>query len=217
MAMPNSITLNRKNRVHTPNGGNYDLILTQDNQGNCILTVFMKLQFFFANNGNLKWSDAEQNKFVNDWVREVKRAWEGKHTLSAPPKCCKCSSGIQVKLSFQTQIEGFMYDHWEISVTKTNRFKQSRVYMKGDMAKLDSEDLTPIEKRGGDGTTQRGAIHEFGHMMGLLDEYKTNGKLEGYDQDHDSVMNIGEEIRERHYQYLQDWINNNLDCSPSEK
>lgn len=59
-----------------------------------------------------------------------------------------------------------------------------------------------------DGITykQRGAVHEFGHMMGLRDEYPEGNE---YEHDYDSIMNSGESLRSRHFSNIQNWIN---DC-----
>ena len=199
-------------RVHTPHGGSYDLILKEKQNKECELIVFMKLQFYFVDKDKLKWNREEKQKFVSDWEREVKKAWEGRHTLSAPETSCICKSGIHVKLSFESQIEGFMYDHWEIYVKKTESYNQSLVYMKNGRAELDSQDLTP-ENKGGMSFKQRGAIHEFGHMLGLLDEYEETNGLKEFIHDKKSVMNYGEIIRERHYQYLKKWIDEKLTIS----
>lgn len=105
-----------------------------------------------------------------------------------------------------------MYDHWEIYVKKTESYNQSLVYMKNGRAELDSQDLTP-ENKGGMSFKQRGAIHEFGHMLGLLDEYEETNGLKEFIHDKKSVMNYGEIIRERHYQYLKKWIDEKLTIS----
>jgi hypothetical protein len=63
-------------------------------------------------------------------------------------------------------------------------------------AALDTEDVEPTNKHG---HRQRGSIHEFGHMLGLDDEYEceVDGDLVG--QNNDSVMSCGEMVYERHY------------------
>ena len=202
-------TLAEEKRVHTPHGVNYDLILKQDENSNCTLIVFMRLQFYFLDNGEFKWNDAEKKQFIYDWKNNVRDVWEDKYILKAPKESCVCPFGIHVKLSFETQIDGYMYDHWEISVKKTNTFEQSRVHMRNDEASLDSQDLTYVPKDDVP-NYQRGAIHEFGHMLGLLDEYPTRRSLIQFANDKASVMNHGESVRIRHYYYFQEWINNKL-------
>lgn len=63
-------------------------------------------------------------------------------------------------------------------------------------------------------TFQRGAAHEFGHMVGLRDEYPPSGKEvnfthkynEHHKIDRTSVMNKGELVRDRHYAIFADWL-----------
>ena len=68
------------------------------------------------------------------------------------------------------------------------------------------------QRRKGDGNIykQRAAAHEFGHMLGIKDEY--NGVAgEQYKNDYNSIMNSGESLRNRHFSNIQSWINNCCD------
>ncbi len=58
--------------------------------------------------------------------------------------------------------------HSENDIT-AGSFRASYVAYKKGQVTLDSEDLVPVNK--GAKTPQRGAVHEFGHMLGLDDEY----------------------------------------------
>jgi hypothetical protein len=53
---------------------------------------------------------------------------------------------------------------------------------------------------------QRGAIHEFGHMLGLRDEYATAGGSPYWTTDKPSVMNVGETVQPRHFGPFAEWV-----------
>jgi hypothetical protein len=147
----------------------YDLKLWEMPDGSYELVLFMKLQFFFEDGeGGAagKWTDADKKKFMQDWTLAVKVAWSGRGI-----KVLKSGKRVSVRLDFAVQQGGWMMDHWEITVTKIapGTFRRSYVNVKTGNVELDSEDLTGVPKGGGQ--MQRGAVHEFGHMLGLDDEY----------------------------------------------
>lgn len=163
------------------------------------LVCFMNLQFFFQDK-NGKWTDLQKQRFVNDWVAGVKSAWNRKLLRML-------SNGVQVVLEFEfkTQVEGiWVFDHWEISVQKTNSFEQSYVTPSRGSSQLDSMDLVLTQKPNG---RQRGVVHEFGHMIGLEDEYKPRTR---WQHDSASVMNNGEIVRNRHIAHFVSWVNHKL-------
>jgi len=174
----------------------FDLILYQLPDGHYELVVFMKLQFFFENDHPHFWETHEEDQFMQDWQIAIHEVWGNKtiHTLE---------SGRDIKLVFDFQIQkgGWMYDHWEISVTKiaSGEFRISVTEPDWNNVHLDSEDLTYVGR-------QRGAIHEFGHMIGLPDEYHNSRHI----VDHRSVMHSGEIIRDRHYDMFVDWVERSL-------
>lgn len=96
-----------------------------------------------------------------------------------------------------------MLDHWEIEITKIKpgAFRTSYVNPRTGNVVLDSEDLTATPK--GFGQMQQGAVHEFGHMLGLDDEYTTGS---AHTADHPSVMNRGTSTRGRHQGGPHSWV-----------
>lgn len=183
-------------------GDGFDLSLVKRSTGDYELVVFMKLQFFFENQGNQRWTATEKTQFVNNWEKAIKGAWGGRvlKNLSGGKK-------VFVGFDFKTQIGGWMFDHWEITVTKIKpgTFSTSYVTPAWGNVTLDSEDLNPVNK--GAASPQRGAVHEFGHMLGLADEYKKSSPHSG---DTMSVMHSAETIRPRHNSTIMKWLNSTL-------
>ena len=184
---------------------NYDLYLVKlknSNQvvnGNYKLISFMKVQFFFENSGGPKWTADAKKKFVNDWQSAVKSAW-GNHVL----KTLSNGKRITLDFRFETQIEGVMWDHWEITVRSipAGSFAVSSVRDAFiNNVTLDTEDFGG--GGGGGGQSQRGAVHEFGHMLGLDDEYKKRSR---HKNDYRSIMNSGETVLNRHTSRLMHWL-----------
>ena len=58
----------------------YDLSLVRLQNGNYEMRLFMKLQFFFNDDGMNKWSNTGKQKFINDWQARVRQIWDG-HVL----------------------------------------------------------------------------------------------------------------------------------------
>ncbi|MCH5599240.1 hypothetical protein [Niabella ginsengisoli] len=118
------------------------------------------------------------------------------------------SSGLNVvlELRFKTQVEGFwLQDHWEISVIKTQKFARSYVNTFSGNSQLDDKDVIATPKNFG--LTQRGVVHEFGHMIGLKDEYE---KQSAWYKDKTSIMNNGEVVKQRHLRHFSNWVSSKL-------
>ena len=175
----------------------FDLSLYQLPNGHYELVVFMKLQFFFKNNHPHIWQIHEEEQFIAEWQQAIHDVWGNKviHTLPS-------GSTVTLIFDFHIQKGGWMYDHWEITTIKIadGEFKVSFVEPDWNNVQLDSEDFTYVGR-------QRGAVHEFGHMIGLPDEYHNSRHI----IDIKSVMHSGEEVRDRHYGLFVDWIQRTLD------
>lgn len=188
--------------VASESGNDYDLYLIKTGTTHKLI-VFMKVQFFFEDSGNNSWTQAQKTAFVSAWQSDIQSAW-GTPTLTND----KAGAAVALEFRFHTQIDGWMWDHWELTVTKigSGGFQQSWVRngMFFNSSQLDSEDVRLTAK--GHGQSQRGTVHEFGHMLGLGDEY--NGGA--HNTDYRSVMNRGEHIYPRHRQVLKAWADKQL-------
>jgi len=166
------------------------------------LVCFMNLQFFFEDTGKLVWSEQEKKNYISKWEQSVRAVWSYKIL-----KTLKDGRKIVLDFKFKTKIEGFwLSDHWELSVKKISQdFGQSSVTTFTGNSQLDDKDLNFAQKPSGE--MQRGSTHEFGHMLGLDDEY-TKGNV--WINDKKSVMNNGEVVKGRHLTYFRNWLDKKL-------
>lgn len=171
-------------------------ILYELPNGDFELLIKMKVQFFFKSGSGGSWTAQEKIDFMRDWKVAVSSFWSVGNLVSP--------EGRRARLVIQiiTQDGGWMWDNFEIEVKKikSGDFAVSWVQPLLGNSGLDSEDLKHRNK----GTHwQRGAVHEFGHMLGLDDEYTKGHK---HNSDKSSIMNQGESLRPRHHRHLAAWI-----------
>lgn len=181
----------------------YDLYLYKISTGNLRLEVSMKIQFYFKDSGTNVWTPAQKTTFVKNWKSEIKKIW-----CNRVIKILPSGKKVHLDLDFDTQIGGRMLDHWEITVTRIPKgdFMRSSVNPLLGNVSLDSEDLTNVPK-GCAGQLQTGAAHEFGHMLGLADEYITGSK---HIIDCASIMHSGSSTRPRHDSTMIKWLDKTL-------
>lgn len=208
----NNKIIARECGVEKGKNGHFDITLLRRGKSSYVVEIYMKLQFFFIDGdenksgwpkkGDHRWTQKEKNDFMIDWYRHVKTNWS-KNNIG------KLSDGkpISVVVNFTVKQGGWMWDHFEIDVTKLppipSSFKESFVNRRVFDAdvELDSKDLKP--KASG----QRAAIHEFGHMIGLPNEYKRKSP---HYHDRSSIMNTGTLISKRHFDIIIKWANKQI-------
>lgn len=189
----------------------FDLLLVQLSGGSYELRLFMKLQFFFKNSSMNKWTKKEKQQFVIEWEKQVRKIWDG-HVI----KVLTSRKTIKLKLDFLVQIDGFMLDHWEITVKKVPAGTVFRSYVhpgKKNVMLTENDNSVTIRKvRKAGSYRQLTSAHEFGHMIGLDDEYGSlfGGSKGKHNKDFASVMNIGDKARQRHMSQLRKWLDKAL-------
>ncbi len=201
----------------------YDLALYEElgQITRAVLEVTIILVFDFED-ADSKWTEQEKLSFMSDFKKECAVAWGEKHRLVRPkpmPLAPARSAGVIFNIVTR---DGWDIDHshWNVKCRKVGKARMSFVkpggggWITNGVAEWDSLDLDP-EKKPGATTTQRAAIHEFGHMLGYRDEYPDPGATpkeiaELYNGSHpsdtDSIMYWGEKIYPRHYVFFADWI-----------
>jgi hypothetical protein len=173
-----------------------------------VLVVKMILQFQFANGSGGSWTQAEKNTFAHGFVDSITAVWSEKFRITTTSNIpLENLRDVGVVFDFPYYIDGWhVDDDFELTVTKipSGGFERSCVTYNFGNSALDSEDLTPVQKSGT--MLQRGAVHEFGHMLGLDDEYPEANSNKSHTGDVNSVMHGGEIVQERHYAPFAAWL-----------
>lgn len=190
--------------------GNFDLSLFRKKDGDYIAEIYMKVQFFFVDGdedlkgwskiNTCEWKSSETELFMRTWHKMVRNTWATSYagTLSD-------LHDLSVCVNFHLQEGGWMWDHFEVDVVKLppGKFGQSyvdRAVFSADV-QLDSNDIVP--KASG----QIAATHEFGHMIGLPDEYHASS---ANNADGASLMHGGTSRRARHFDHIISWCNRKI-------
>lgn len=175
-----------------------------------VLVVKMILQFQFEDGENdLEWTQSEKNDFAHDFVNALVAVWSEKFRISTTSTVpSRHLRDVGVVFEFPYFIDGWhTSDDFELGVTKMESTDPLRTsscrYSIGNVT-LDSNDLRPESK--GATMNQRGGVHEFGHMLGLRDEYSSADDNPHHTTDLNSIMNVGEVVRERHYAPFAQWL-----------
>lgn len=209
----------------------YDLTLYEDasDKSKATLIVELTLQMMFRSGRGKKgqtldWDHAGRQKFLSDYTKSISEVWSGKWPILAVSDEFVASSEwpatrkVNVLFKIHTvSREWYIGEHWELEVTKTDHFLQSYVVPFWGESAIDSLDNSQALKTSakkpqcnGSGKscaiTQRGSAHEFGHMLGLYDEYPAAGKNSDWKGDTESIMHSGETVRPRHYAIFAHWL-----------
>lgn len=181
----------------------YDMRLYREADGKYTVELDMKIEFEFTTGPDGQtWTPETKQQFIEDYKRVVEGAWSG-HTITS-------DSGQAVTLDVNLDVvenDGVAGNqNWSAEIVKIDEggFNQSYVIPSQNTGVFDSEDVKPVEKGASD--PQVGAAHEFGHMIGLPDEYNGSAGPEAAN-DTDSIMHTGMDVRDRHMDIIETWIN----------
>ena len=179
----------------------YDLYLVDIGGNEVQLIIFMKILFTFVDGKNtdgtaVKWTEDETKKFVATWRGQV--AGVDRQAL----RQVRRTSYVLIHVAFDIRVgNSFARSHWQMlieklpasSTGKTSFVWRDQIGKKYDV-QLDSQD-NDLKTGLADGT-QTGSIHEFGHMLGLGDEY-TADAAKALRDDKKSIMNGGSSVPAR--------------------
>lgn len=206
MASSSSIIAEQRN-VSQGYNGFYDIRLRRQGESAMRIEVDHSIFFNFIPNGadpGVDWSQAERDSFEQEWREQIPGLWDQTDHV--------VYRGFNLSLAFSCDIRvQAAGSQWQANVMKLKSrqaFRTSAILRNGYPddydCRFDSND--DLEKPGGRGQTAM--IHEFGHMIGLPDEYKTDSP---HYADKGSVMNLGAEVRERHLAHFVRWAKPHID------
>jgi len=159
----------------------------------------------------LTWTGAEKTDFMSKFRTVVGPAWAEQYRITTSSTVPAVTDvGVIFDIRTEEDMSITSHSHWNLNVKKVPEWQTSSVGTWGGgfawngSADLDSLDFRP-ENKGGP-NKQRGALHEFGHMLGHRDEYPDAKENLNWVADLDAVMNAGEKIRERHYAMFAAWL-----------
>ncbi len=204
----------------------YDLTLYPQvgNSDAAVLEVYTRLQFTYVNGtatdgSTLTWMPAEKKVYARKFCDAVLAVWNNRHVIKDTSGNAQWKE-IAVVFDMDYWIDSVVSTrHWELQVKKVDQFSVSFIAQTKNSGVMDNQDVDMTVKIGATPTTpavsQRPAAHEFGHCLGLNDEYVTSGGWHNphYTWDADSVLHSGEEVRERHYAPFADWLTRQLEYS----
>lgn len=186
----------------------YDVRLYREAGGDYTAEIYMKLDFNFIEGADaggqpLTWSDEDKQAFIAEYEQAIENVWDGQVVRTL-------DDGSEVRLDVNLDSRDALLvtgENWSVNVTRIEEgaFGRSSVSPGGKSANLDSEDVVLTPKGGGN--EQTGAAHEFGHMIGLLDEYLAGSP---HIEDSDSIMHGGQTVEPRHLATINEWVENNL-------
>lgn len=196
----------------------YDLTLFRElgNPSRGVLVVTIIMNYIFKDGvsktgGELTWTETEMANFMSDTVKAIKDKWSDKHRITTTGSATIKDIGVVFDLDARMDIAIFDHSHWNLTVVKADDMPVSSVcngggsFISNGEVNLDSQDLK------WKWNTQRGIVHEFGHMLGYRDEYvNSSGNPEDnphWTADSLSVMNSGEVVCPRHYVLFTPWLN----------
>jgi hypothetical protein len=181
-----------------------------------VLVVTTLFQFSFENGVSenplspgalLLWSPSEKEAYVREFIRICTLTWENRYEL-VDVSGKSAIRRISVEFDVLVFLEGLhTSEHWEVTVKKADGDSPTSFVQGGKhFASLDSGDFRWKDLM--EGEIQFAAAHEFGHMLGLPDEYKAKSGIyaKKWLPDRASVMNGGSTVRPRHYAPFAHWV-----------
>ncbi len=153
------------------------------NRQELLITVRCAFRFLAGQAGNfqdcdpaeLAWDDDSKGNWRQGFIEVMENRWSGQHAF----RCTQPGlEGLRASVRVDV-IESDKDWHFRLDVTRIPKGEWTGSSVSShpgsgverNFATLDSEDLTQTPKGGSEG--QYGGVHEFGHMIGLDDEYGT--------------------------------------------
>lgn len=151
---------------------------------------------------------SRRRQYMQQVGHDVSRVWSNKYRLIPANRECSCfPEGCEVDVLINRHESDRERHHgYTVNVSPT----ESRGWTHPHTGEIDLRDThdTPVPREGIP-TGQSIPAHEFGHAIGLTDEYVGWARFWDTPGSHDqnAIMYEGEEVRPRHYQPFADMLN----------
>jgi hypothetical protein len=186
------------------------------NTRNKSVLVIQRWKYNWLANGFSEWTYEEKKKMHEAFEKEMARVWNYRANLKATGRSAfaKKHATSSFRLTFDIQWVTST-GHWAVEVKKMAPKDYSlKPHVKWAEQKilLYTVDIDNVTKQIAPKITQRNIVHEFGHALGNVraipnmhgDEYKLKSP---FYSDSNSLMNLGMELRTRHFDYIIREIN----------
>lgn len=203
---------------YTKNTDRMDIHI-EESQGTILIK--QKWRYFWLNQmGTSSWTYSEKQDFHkkidnliwNNWGNHFELKVKGTSNFAKKHKKTRWDVNFDLEWVLHTE-------HWKVNVKKIvpKGYEQSKVDWNGKEITLDSEDINKYKRdKGSKSYYQYPSVHEFGHSIGNSyvfsrgDEYRSSST---HFKDKTSIMNIGNELRDRHLWYIIDQLNTMIPSS----
>ncbi|CAA0230757.1 hypothetical protein [Tenacibaculum maritimum] len=178
------------------------------------ILIKQKWRYFWLNSMNTsRWTYSEKQKFHKEVDNLIWNSWGEHFFLKVKGTSDFAIRNIKKRWDVNFDIEWVQYgEHWKVNVKKnpSKTFMKSNVKWYSKEMNLDTLD-TSKQKRivQGKNYFQYPVVHEFGHSAGNSiavgngDEYNSSS----YSMDKNSLMNVGDELRDRHLDFIISELN----------
>ena len=175
--------------------------------------VQQKWQYTWLNESDTTaWTYTERSRFHNQIDRSIWEGWSSRFVLGVQGTSPFALNHKKDSFRINFDVKWVLKDgHWKVEVNKVlpGQFRTSSVNWANRIISLDTEDVNARQHLYGSETFAQYPIrHEFGHAVGNStyaypsghgDEYKS---ISPYVGDRSSMMNIGNQLRQRHADYM---------------
>lgn len=168
-------------------------------------------QYSFKNKaGTTPWTEPEKMNFHNRADQLIWRCWSSKYQLQVKGTSDFAKKNLNTLFTVNFDIKRvYSNPHWTVEAIKIlpGDFNQSHIKWFSHQITLDTEDVKLFNRFNSAKTYGQYPIsHEFGHVTGNIPLYGLHGDeylpASIYHSDTSSILNIGNQIRARHYDYL---------------
>ncbi len=176
------------------------------------ITIEQKWRYIFSTEmGVSNWTDMEKSIIHQKLNSLIDQSWSDAFVLKTIGNSDFAKKHKNTKWAIDFDISWVGYgEHWFVYLTKVPKdsFRNiSSVYWFRGQIVIKTSDFEDRSQRG---FYRKTILHEFGHTLRNIANYDRGdeyNRRSSYFDDEESIMNLGSEIKERHFSYLLEEIN----------